>query len=105
MPKSPNSNSNKELLHSPDKEFENNIRPGYIKEFSGQQQIIDNITIFIKASKLRGEALDHILFHGPPGLVPMKWGLTSKKHQGLLLKNPAILQGCSPIWSLMMFCL
>ena len=63
----PNSelNTNKEILQSPDKEFENNIRPGFIKEFSGQSQIIENISIFIKASKLRGEALDHILFHGP----------------------------------------
>ena len=61
-----NLNSNRDFLSSPDKEFENNIRPGYINEFSGQGQIIDNISVFIKASKLRGEALDHILFHGPP---------------------------------------
>ena len=57
----PNQNTGREILQSPDKEFENNIRPGYISEFSGQSQIIDNISIFIKASKLRGEALDHIL--------------------------------------------
>lgn len=37
-----------------------------INDFSGQPQIIENITIFIKAAKLRGEPLDHILFHGPP---------------------------------------
>jgi len=67
MPNS-NLNSNKEQLSSADAEFENNIRPSVINDFSGQPQIIENITIFIRAAKMRGEALDHILFHGPPGL-------------------------------------
>ncbi|HYJ65592.1 MAG TPA: Holliday junction branch migration DNA helicase RuvB, partial [Parafilimonas sp.] len=44
------------------------MRPKHIVEFAGQQQLIDNLIIFIKAAKLRGEALDHVLFHGPPGL-------------------------------------
>ena len=66
----PDSNLNKEenSLTAADKEFENNIRPSHIKEFAGQEQIIENLKIFIKAAKIRGEALDHILFHGPPGL-------------------------------------
>jgi len=51
-----------------DKEFENSIRPREINDFSGQPQLIENLRIFIKAAKIRGEALDHILFHGPPGL-------------------------------------
>ena len=42
--------------------------PGHISDFSGQPQIIENLKIFIKAAKIRGEALDHVLFHGPPGL-------------------------------------
>ena len=42
--------------------------PKHIVEFAGQQQMMENLIIFIKAAKLRGEALDHILFHGPPGL-------------------------------------
>src|SRR5215510_4441579 len=63
-----NLNTEKTRLSSADKEFENTIRPAVISEFAGQQQIIDNLKIFIKAAKLRGEALDHILFHGPPGL-------------------------------------
>src|SRR5450759_173789 len=63
-----NLNTAKELLTAADKEFENNIRPAVIEEFSGQNQIIENLKIFIKAAKLRNEALDHILFHGPPGL-------------------------------------
>lgn len=63
-----NLNTEKEALSAADKEFENNIRPAVIEEFSGQAQIIENLRIFIKAAKLRNEALDHILFHGPPGL-------------------------------------
>ena len=63
-----NLNSEKDNLSAAEREFENNIRPKQIKEFSGQQQTIDNLIIFIKAAKIRGEALDHILFHGPPGL-------------------------------------
>ena len=68
----PNLNTNKDLLQPADREFENNIRPAMIDEFSGQPQLIENISIFIKASKQRGEALDHILFHGPPGLGDRK---------------------------------
>lgn len=64
----PNLNKQTEKLSAAEKEFENNIRPAAIDQFNGQQQIIDNLSIFIKASKMRGEALDHILFHGPPGL-------------------------------------
>jgi Holliday junction DNA helicase RuvB len=45
-----------------DREFENTIRPAAMDAFAGQPQLIENISIFIKAAKLRGEALDHILF-------------------------------------------
>ena len=55
-------------IPSQDREFENTIRPAAMEAFAGQPQLIENISIFIKAAKLRGEALDHILFHGPPGL-------------------------------------
>lgn len=97
----PNLNTNKEFLQSPDKEFENNIRPGYINEFSGQGQIIENISIFIKASKLRGEALDHILFHGPPGLgkttlsriVANEMGVNIKETSGPVIEKPGDLAG------------
>ena len=64
----PHLNKDSESLSALEKEFENNIRPSEMADFSGQPQTIENLRIFIKAAKIRGEALDHILFHGPPGL-------------------------------------
>ncbi|MDD4795453.1 MAG: Holliday junction branch migration DNA helicase RuvB [Bacilli bacterium] len=49
-------------------DFEKNIRPQYIKEYIGQTEVKDNIRVFIEAAKIRGEALDHVLLYGPPGL-------------------------------------
>ena len=68
MMPTPNLQGQPTPVSAADKEFENNIRPAAINDFAGQEQIIENIKIFIKAAKMRGEALDHILFHGPPGL-------------------------------------
>lgn len=84
-----------------EKEFENNIRPGIIEDFSGQPQIIDNLKIFIKAAKMRGEALDHILFHGPPGLgkttlsriVANELGVNIRETSGPVIEKPGDLAG------------
>ncbi|MFN4006340.1 MAG: Holliday junction branch migration DNA helicase RuvB [Chitinophagaceae bacterium] len=97
----PNLNRDKTQLSAADKEFENNIRPVEIKEFSGQQQIIENLTIFIKAAKIRGEALDHVLFHGPPGLgkttlsriVANELGVSIKETSGPVIEKPGDLAG------------
>ena len=97
----PNLNSESEFLNSAEKEFENTIRPAAIDDFSGQSQIIDNITIFIKAAKMRGEALDHILFHGPPGLgkttlsriVANELGVSIRETSGPVIEKAGDLAG------------
>jgi Holliday junction DNA helicase RuvB len=97
----PNLNKEKEGLSAADKEFENNIRPKHIDEFSGQPQVIENLIIFIKAAKIRGEALDHVLFHGPPGLgkttlsriVANELGVNIKETSGPVIEKPGDLAG------------
>lgn len=88
-------------LSASDKEFENNIRPSQISEFAGQEQLIENLRIFIRAAKLRGEALDHVLFHGPPGLgkttlsriVANELGVNIKETSGPVIEKPGDLAG------------
>jgi len=97
----PNLHTGKETLSAAEKEFENNIRPKEIADFAGQSQIIENIRIFIKAAKMRGEALDHILFHGPPGLgkttlsriVANELGVKIKETSGPVIEKPGDLAG------------
>ena len=97
----PNLHTDKSQLTPVEKEFENSIRPKEIAEFSGQQQIIDNLKIFIKAAKMRSEALDHVLFHGPPGLgkttlsriVANELGVNIKETSGPVIEKPGDLAG------------
>lgn len=96
-----NLHTSKESLTPADKEFENNIRPSVIDEFSGQLQLIENLRIFIKAAKMRNEALDHILFHGPPGLgkttlsriVANELGVHIRETSGPVIEKPGDLAG------------
>src|SRR5919107_1904146 len=88
-------------LNTQEREYENSIRPQSIEEFSGQPQLIENLKIFIKAANLRGEALDHILFHGPPGLgkttlsriVANELGVKIKETSGPVIEKPGDLAG------------
>lgn len=88
-------------LNPQDREYENSIRPQSIEDFSGQPQLIENLRIFIKAANLRGEPLDHILFHGPPGLgkttlsriVANELNVSIKETSGPVIEKPADLAG------------
>jgi holliday junction DNA helicase RuvB len=57
-----------EFLSNEEKEFEKVLRPLSFSDFTGQEKVVGNIKIFVLAAKQRGESLDHVLLHGPPGL-------------------------------------
>ncbi|MBQ0005996.1 MAG: Holliday junction branch migration DNA helicase RuvB [Alistipes sp.] len=84
-----------------DSDFEGRIRPQNFENFAGQGKIIENLQIFVKAALLRGEALDHTLFHGPPGLgkttlasiVANELGVNMKVTSGPVLDKPGDLAG------------
>ncbi|MDF1516633.1 MAG: Holliday junction branch migration DNA helicase RuvB [Lutibacter sp.] len=63
-----NLNPDKNNSSPEDLDVEKKLRPLAFDDFTGQEQVIDNLKVFVKAANLRNEALDHTLFHGPPGL-------------------------------------
>lgn len=84
-----------------EKEFENALRPLSFDDFSGQSKIIENLKVFVQAAKMRGESLDHILFHGPPGLgkttlsniIANELGVGFRVTSGPVLDKPGDLAG------------
>ena len=82
-------------------DFENKLRPKEFSDFKGQPNILENIKIFVQAAKLRGEALDHVLLHGPPGLgkttlsniIANELGVNMKLTSGPVLDKPGDLAG------------
>ena len=84
-----------------DKDLEGIIRPQELEEFTGQNETVSNLHIYIKAAKMRGEALDHTLFHGPPGLgkttlahiIANEMGVNMKITSGPVLDRPGDLAG------------
>lgn len=84
-----------------DSEMDGIIRPQELEDFTGQEKIVKNLKIFIAAAKLRGESLDHVLFHGPPGLgkttlahiIANELGVNMKVTSGPVLDKPGDLAG------------
>ena len=88
-------------LTSRERDFENALRPLSFEDFSGQDKVVENLRIFVKAARLRGEALDHVLLHGPPGLgkttlsniIANELGVGFKVTSGPVLDKPGDLAG------------
>lgn len=59
---------NADRLTEPERDIERVLRPQLFEDFTGQFKILENLKVFVEAAKLRGESLDHVLLHGPPGL-------------------------------------
>ncbi len=82
-------------------DIERSLRPKAFAEFVGQESILDNLRIFIQAALKRGDALDHVLFTGPPGLgkttlayiIAQEMGATIKTTSGPVLERPGDLAG------------
>lgn len=91
----------KDGLSSGERDLEKALRPLSFADFTGQQKVVDNIKIFVQAAKQRGEALDHVLLHGPPGLgkttlsfiIANELGSSIKVTSGPVLDKPSDLAG------------
>ncbi len=96
-----NLDPNSERLSNAEREYEKAIRPSDFKDFSGQDQVVDNLKIFVKAAKQRSEALDHVLLHGPPGLgkttlsyiIANEMGVNVRVTSGPVIDKPGDLAG------------
>jgi Holliday junction DNA helicase RuvB len=84
-----------------DKEIEKVLRPKEFGDFTGQEKVVENLKVFVAAAKQRGEALDHVLLHGPPGLgkttlsniIANELGVGIKITSGPVLDKPGDLAG------------
>ncbi len=97
----PNLDPTEDSLSNSEKELEKVLRPQGFFEFQGQDKLVDNLKVFITAAKQRGDALDHVLLHGPPGLgkttlsyiVANELGVNMKITSGPVLEKPGDLAG------------
>jgi holliday junction DNA helicase RuvB len=90
-----------EGLNAAEKEMEQALRPLTFHDFTGQHKVVDNIKVFVQAARQRGESLDHVLLHGPPGLgkttlsfiIAHELGANIKITSGPVLDKPGDLAG------------
>lgn len=84
-----------------EREYENVLRPLSLRDFSGQAKVVENLKVFVMAARMRKEALDHVLLHGPPGLgkttlsniIANELGVGFKVTSGPVLDKPGDLAG------------
>lgn len=96
-----NLDADTERLSNGEKELEKVLRPSHFAGFAGQGQVVDNLKIFVEAARKRGEALDHTLLHGPPGLgkttlshiIANELGVGIKITSGPVMDKPGDLAG------------
>ncbi|HSW67640.1 MAG TPA: Holliday junction branch migration DNA helicase RuvB [Bacteroidales bacterium] len=101
MSKNPHLDSNAAHLSPAEKEMEKTLRPSGFNEFSGQVSVIENLKVFVEAARRRGESLDHVLLHGPPGLgkttlshiIANELGVGLRLTSGPVLDKPGDLAG------------
>lgn len=94
-------NPNYENLSQTDKDIERVLRPSLFDDFTGQNKVVENLKIFVQAALKRGEALDHVLLHGPPGLgkttlaniIAAELNVNIKVTSGPVLDKPGDLAG------------
>ena len=93
--------ANSDNLSNAEREIEKVLRPAVFDDFTGQEKVINNFQIFVQAARMRGEALDHMLLHGPPGLgkttlahiIANEMGAGIKVTSGPVLDKPGDLAG------------
>ena len=96
-----NLNPERDSLSNDDLEFDKALRPQQFDDFRGQSKVVENLKVFVSAAKMRSEALDHVLLHGPPGLgkttlsniIAKEMGVGIKISSGPVLDKPGDLAG------------
>jgi len=90
----PNLDPSGKQLSNEDRQAERALRPKVLAEFSGQPKIVENLMVFIAAANQRGEALDHVLLHGPPGLgkTTLSYIIANELHANLKMSSGPVLE-------------